>query len=324
MNYVRLARSCYNTHIMAPVVFVFLDGVGMGPADESNPFWRARTPTLRDLLGAPLTNALAVDRPGLLLKGVDACLGVKGLPQSATGQTALFTGVNAPAAVGMHIPAWPTAELRDIIARHSLLKRAVEAGFRATFANAYSERYWQLVAQKKLRHSASTLTSMAAGLPFRTLDDLRRGEAVYWDITHQTAQEYYEINAPLIAPEEAGARLARLSQTYNLVMYETFLPDLVGHRGTPANAVNLLDGMLDPFFAGLLATLAPETTVVVCSDHGNLENSQSKAHTRNLVPLLAAGPGAAVFCNATAITDVAAGILAILINKTPRQTRGSA
>jgi 2,3-bisphosphoglycerate-independent phosphoglycerate mutase len=300
---------------MAPVVFVFLDGVGIGPADESNPFWMAQMPALRGLLGGPLTETLVVDRPGLLLKGVDACLGVKGLPQSATGQTALFTGVNAAAVVGMHIPAWPTDELRDIIARHSLLKRAVEAGFRATFANAYSERYWQLVAQKKLCHSASTLTNMAAGLPCRTLDDLRRGEAVYWDITHLTSREHFNLNVPPIAPKEAGARLARLSHTHDLVMYETFLPDLVGHRGTLAAAVALLDGMLDPLFAGLLETITPETTVVVCSDHGNLENSQSKAHTHNPVPLLAAGPGAAVFRDATAITDVAAGILAILQTK---------
>lgn len=297
---------------MAPVVFVFLDGVGMGPADESNPFWTARTPTLRGLLGAPLADGLTVDRPGLLLKGVDACLGVEGLPQSATGQTALFTGVNAPAAVGMHISAWPTAELRAIIAQHSLLKRAAEAGFHATFANAYSGRYWQLVNRGKLRHSASTLTNMAAGLPFRTLDDLRQGNAVYWDITHLAAREYNKFDVPLIAAEEAGSRLARLSQAHDLVMYETFLPDLVGHHRARLDPIAFLDEMLDPFFAGLLAAIAPEATVVVCSDHGNLENSLSKAHTRNLVPLLAVGPGAKVFRNATAITDVAAGILVTL------------
>lgn len=300
---------------MTPVLFVFLDGVGLGPADESNPLWAARMPTLRGLLSAPLADGLAVNRPGLLMKGVDACLGVEGLPQSATGQTALFTGVNAAAAVGMHISAWPTAPLRDIIIRHSLLKRAVEAGFRVTFANAYSGRYWQLVERRKLRHSASTLTNIAAGLPFRTLDDLRRGEAVYWDITHLAAREYNQFDVPLIAPETAGARLARLSQTHDLVMYETFLPDLVGHRRAQLDPVIFLDKMLDPFFAGLLKTIALETTIVVCSDHGNLENSLSKAHTRNPVPLLAIGPGAAAFQSAAAITDVATSILAILLEE---------
>lgn len=300
---------------MAPVVFVFLDGVGLGPTVESNPLWTARMPTLQGLLGAPLVNGVAIDRPGLLLRGVDACLGVEGLPQSATGQTALFTGINAPAAEGMHISAWPTTRLRGIIVRHSLLKRAVEAGFRATFANAYSERYWELVKQRKLRHSASTLTNMAAGLPFRTLDDLRQGKAVYWDITHLAAREYNRFDVPFITPEEAGARLAHLSQTHDLVMYETFLPDLVGHRRAQLDPVIFLDKMLDPFFAGLLETIAPETTIVVCSDHGNLENSLSKAHTRNPVPLLAVGPGAAAFQSAAAITDVATSILAILLEE---------
>lgn len=300
---------------MAPLVFVFLDGVGLGPAGESNPFWTARMPALRGLLGVPLVGGLSVDRPGLLLKGVDACLGVEGLPQSATGQTALFTGINAAAVEGMHIPAWPTAKLRDIIARHSLLKRAVEAGFHATFANAYSERYWQLVKQRKLCHSASTLTSMAAGLPFRTLDDLRRGNAVYWDITHLVARVYSQFDVPLIAPQKAGTRLARLSQTHDLVMYETFLPDLVGHGRGPLDPVTFLDEMLDPFFAGLLEAIAPGTSIVVCSDHGNMENTRSKAHTRNPVPLLVTGPGADAFRNATAITDVAAGILATLMER---------
>jgi hypothetical protein len=298
---------------MTPVVFVFLDGVGLGPADESNPLWSARMPTLRGLLGGPPVDGPAVDRPGLLMKGVDACLGVEGLPQSATGQTALFTGVNAAAAVGMHISAWPTARLRDIIARHSLLKRAVDAGLRATFANAYSERYWQLVRQRKLRHSASTLTNMAAGLPFRTLDDLRRGEAVYWDITHLAARGYNQFDVPLIAPETAGARLAHLSRIYDLVMYETFLPDLVGHRRAPMAPTDFLDGMLDPFLAGLLEAITPGVTVVVSSDHGNLENIQSKAHTRNPVPLLVAGPGADAFRHSAAITDIATGILKVLL-----------
>jgi len=297
---------------MAPVVFVFLDGVGLGPADESNPFWTARMPVLRGLLGTPLADGVVVNRPGLLLKGVDACLGVEGLPQSATGQTALFTGVNGPAIEGMHVSAWPTAKLRQVIAQHSLLKRAVEAGLRVTFANAYSKRYWQLIEQRKLRHSASTLTNMAAGLPFRTLDDLRRGEAVYWDITHLAARGYNKFDVPLITPEEAGARLARLSQAHDLVMYETFLPDLVGHRRAQLDPVFFLDEMLDPFFEGLLNAVTAKTTVVMCSDHGNLENMRSKAHTRNPVPLLVIGPGAGIFQKAVAITDVAAGILTTL------------
>lgn len=77
-------------------------------------------------------------RRGVLLQPLDACLGVPGLPQSATGQTALFTGVNAAAAVGEHVTAHPTAPLRAIIAEHSLLKRAAEGGAQVMMANAHS------------------------------------------------------------------------------------------------------------------------------------------------------------------------------------------
>ena len=162
-----------------PVCFVFLDGVGLAPADGSNPLAWAAMPNVRRLLGGPMVADQSVDKDGLLLLPLDACLGVEGLPQSATGQTALFTGVNAAALVGAHVAAYPTETLRQVIAGHSVLKRATDHGLRATFANAYTGTYWQRVAQDKLRHSASTLTTMAAGLRFRTLDDLRRGEAVY-------------------------------------------------------------------------------------------------------------------------------------------------
>ena len=62
-----------------------------------------------------------VDQPQHLFWPIDAALGIEGLPQSATGQTALFTGVNAPQLVGMHISAFPTQDLRDTIAKHSFL-----------------------------------------------------------------------------------------------------------------------------------------------------------------------------------------------------------
>ncbi len=100
---------------------------------------------------------------GLTFCAVDACLGVPGLPQSATGQTALFTGVNAPALVGDHVTAYPTTRLREVIAEHSLLKRARESGATVAFANAHSQPFWDLVDEGKRRLGASTLTALAAG-----------------------------------------------------------------------------------------------------------------------------------------------------------------
>ena len=290
------------------VLFVFLDGVGLAPAGPDNPLSTVPMPSLQGLLGGPLVlGAPAQDRL-LSLHPVDACLGVPGLPQSATGQTALFTGVNAPALVGDHVTAFPTTPLRRLIAEHSLLKQAAEAGAQVTSANAYSERYWAMVREGERRLSASTLTIMASGTPFRTLEDLLAGRAVLWDITHEVATGHLGFELPLVAPEEAGARLARLAAQYDLVLYESFLTDLAGHRRVEAEWV--LE-RVDAFLGAVWAHLPPGATLVLCSDHGNLEDTATKAHTTNPVLLLAAGPAAWRFRQARAITDVAPAILMV-------------
>jgi hypothetical protein len=272
-------------------------------------------PHLARLLGGPLVqetvDGLAA-RDTLVLRAVDACLGVPGLPQSATGQTALFTGVNAAALLGEHVTAHPTARLREVIAEHSILKRAVEAGKRALFANAHSERFWQKVREGKGRLAASTLTAMAAGLEIPTLEDLARGRAVLWDITHEIASTHMGYELPLVEPAEAGKRLARLADEFDLLLFESFLPDLAGHRRIEPGRVL---GLLDDFLGGVLAHQSPGTTLVLCSDHGNLEDTTTKMHTTNPVPLLALGPGAACFRQATAITDVAPAILGLLVEE---------
>jgi hypothetical protein len=263
---------------------------------------------MRELLGRPMATAEPLVRDDLLMLPLDARLGVDGLPQSATGQTALFTGINAAALVGAHVPAHPGRVLRRAIAEHSLLRQVTQQGMRATFANAYSNTYWQRVAQGKLRHSASTLTAMSADLRFRTMDDLKRGEAVYWDITHEVMHLLLGPHVEQVLPEEAGCRLAQLTADHDLVLFESFLTDLAGHRRLPWPAEETL-ALLDRFLHGVLTSLRSGATLVLSSDHGNIEDSSTRAHTLSPVPLLVVGPGAAAFRDARAITDVAPAIV---------------
>ena len=297
------------------VIFVFLDGIGLGPAEASNPFWSADTLALRRLLGGPLVRGLQIERREgavpVLFRGIDATLGVAGLPQSASGQTALFTGVNAAKMAGTHVFGFPTERLRKVIAEYSVLKQATQRGLRATLANAYSDGYWTWVREKRRgRYSATTLTNLAAGLPFRTFEDLSQGRAVYWDITHEITREHFRGGLKPISPAAAGRRLARLGTEYHLVLYESFLTDLAGHGRLPLSldwTLSRVDGMMD----GLMAARAPETTLVVCSDHGNLEDTTFKGHTTNPVPLLVIGPGAGhpLWDRVKSITDVPSAIL---------------
>lgn len=306
------------------ILFIFLDGVGLAPPGPDNPLSQVPMPCLEALLGGPLvlhsgqgdpeygSNDAVVANDGLVFRALDACLGVPGLPQSATGQTALFTGVNAPALVGDHFTAFPTQRLREVIADQSVLKQVADAGGQVLFANAHSERFWELIRRRKRRLGASTLTALAADVPIPTLADLAEGRAVLWDFTHEIASRHLGYELSVVSPERAGARLARLASDYDLVLYESFLTDLAGHRRIEAEWVLT---RLDAFLGAVLAHRSPETTMVLCSDHGNIEDATTKAHTTNPVPLLVVGPAAMRFEAAMDITDVAPAIVSCLANR---------
>lgn len=296
---------------MARLIFVFLDGVGLTEPTDSNPFATTPMPALHSLIGGPLVAGREIDEAGLLLKPIDATLGVAGTPQSATGQTALFTGVNGAARLGKHLSAWPTGPLIKIIEHNNILKWAAENGHKPTFANAYSPAYFERVRQNRRRHSVTTLCTLSAGLPLRDLDDLLRGQAVYWDMTHYLLRERYNVDVPTREPGESGRNLARLSADYDLVVFESFLTDVAGHRYGQIDAGDVLE-TVDRFLAGVLNNIGPDVTLLVTSDHGNIEDLSTKEHTRNPVPLLAIGPYAEGFREVSAITGVAGAIRMIL------------
>src|ERR687883_1864782 len=106
------------------VLFVFIDGVGAGARDPSlNPLARHEflLSQFSDGSGAPLP---ASGRAVL----ADACLGVSGRPQSATGQTSILTGENAARAIGKHLLGFPNESLRAILRARSLFRALAEAG----------------------------------------------------------------------------------------------------------------------------------------------------------------------------------------------------
>jgi 2,3-bisphosphoglycerate-independent phosphoglycerate mutase len=309
------------------LIFVFIDGVGLAPAGTDNPLTDADTPVLRALLRGPLTIELAHPGTGdwrlvanlqspvqVLFKAIDATLGVAGLPQSGTGHTALLAGVNAAELHGRHQPHSPPVALRGVLAERSIFRRVVDRGGRATFANAFGPGYWQAVQSRRIRKSASVIAAEAVGLRFRDGDDLRAGRAVSWDVTN-AAMRLREpgTHTPLVAPETAGANLARLAHDHDLVFYESFLPDLAGHgrlatgdeRSNLQSEVQAVMALLDGLLGGALAELRAGDTLLMTSDHGNVESMAAPAHTRNPVPLLVVGLGAQEFAKVENIAELA-------------------
>jgi hypothetical protein len=218
---------------------------------------------------------------------LDATLGVPGLPQSATGQTTLLTGVNGAKLVGHHVSAMPGAQLVALLSERSILKCARDAGRRVTFANAFRPAFFETVARhgRPRRASASTVATWVAGARIRTLDDLRDGRAVYHDIVRDTLARGGHDVEPVTAAE-AGGHLSRLVEDHDFTFFEHFLTDLVGHRRIDLSP-EVLVSRLESFVSALTDRLDPDRHgILLTSDHGNFEDLTITAHTRNPVPLL--------------------------------------
>jgi 2,3-bisphosphoglycerate-independent phosphoglycerate mutase len=318
------------------VIFLFIDGVGLAVAGPDNPLTDADTPALRALLGGPITieqtRSLRIEDRGLriapifyplssilypqkpiLFKAIDATLGVDGLPQSGTGHTALLAGVNAAALHGRHQPHFPPVALRPLLAEQSIFRRAVARGGRVAFANAFGPGYWQAVAARRIRRSASVIAAEGAGLRFRDGDDLRVGRALSWDVTG-AAMRARGIEAPDVTPRQAGANLAGLAHDHNLVFYESFLPDLAGHGRLDVGVAAVM-ALLDGLIRGALDAMRPTDTLLLTSDHGNVESIAAPTHTRNPVPLLVVGPGAQAFASVESIAEVAEVVVEVALTR---------
>lgn len=293
-------------------LFVFLDGVGLAEPDApANPFDTAGTPALRQLLGHGLDARLQErSGPELTVRQLDATLGMDGLPQSATGQTALLTGRNAAEYMGGHYGPWPGPTLRTLLAQGNLFSAVSAAGGKAAVANLYPPGYFRALERNRLRVNAPVHAALEAGVQLRTVADYERAEAVSVDLTGS----YLRTIVPLSRTVEAvtSARdLRRIAAAGSFTFFDFWLSDQVGHRGSLEEAENLVRD-LDVFLAAVLEPAADGVTVLVTSDHGNLEDKSVRTHTRNRVPLLASGPGARRFAHVSDLTGVAPVVRSIL------------
>ena len=300
---------------MSSLLFVFLDGVGLGAAGADNPLSTLALPAFERLAGGQRWTAEAapVGQPRHVFRAIDATLGVEGLPQSGTGQAALFSGVNAAQVHGRHFGPYPPTTVRPGLAASSVFARLVEAGHpadRLAFANAYPDRFFRY-AEARNRWTATTFMARAAGVRLRRADDLRAGRALAADLTGEGWQRLFDPNLDPVPEAEAGRRLAALMDKHSFVLYEHFATDKAGHS-QDADRARLVLTALDRFFGGVLDALPPDALLVVSSDHGNVEDLSTKSHTRNPVPLVAWGPGADTFARAESLLDVTPAVVARL------------
>jgi 2,3-bisphosphoglycerate-independent phosphoglycerate mutase len=297
------------------VLILFLDGVGLGEADpEVNPFMHVELPTVQALLGVRhLVDDVAGTMTGqAALLGLDAQLGVPGLPQSATGQTSILTGHNAPAALGKHYGPYPNPTLREMLERDSLFKVLLQSGEPVAYANAYPTRFLDRLKRGKGRLSANTQAAFRANLKIRSGEDLRRGRAISALLSNDFWPEPDFVLPPLTA-RQAGTQLANLAQEHTLTFFEFWYSDLLGHKQKQAESLEILK-LLDDFLDGILDGLdLDQSLLLVTSDHGNFEDWTTGKHTHNPALTMLAGAGfQALVPRLHSLADIKAAVLAYL------------
>lgn len=294
------------------VIFVFVDGVGLGDAGKHNPLVSGKYSSFRFMAGGQefTSRAEPVQQENHCFKGIDACLDVEGLPQSGTGQVSLFSGENASKIIDRHFGPFPHSRTRFLLKEKSLFLKARQQGKSCYFMNAYPQIFFDH-AKRRNRWSSTTLMTKSADISLNTLDDVKQGRAVTAGITQRAWRERLDLDVPVISPEEAAGRVIDMSGEKDLLLSEYYLTDKAGHAQDPEQASEVLN-VLDAYLWKLIEGKRSEDTIVITSDHGNLEDLSIKTHTFNEVPLFVYGPGAKAFHKAKSILDVKEGILKVV------------
>jgi bisphosphoglycerate-independent phosphoglycerate mutase (AlkP superfamily) len=128
----------------------------------------------------------------------------------------------------------------------------------------------------------------AANLPFRKLPDLLGQKALFHDFTNESLIEK-GFDVPVFSPGEAGDILARLVRTHRFTLYEHFLTDKIGHAQDFERAAKHLPQLAEFVRETLKRIDLETTTVILTSDHGNLEDLSVRTHTLNDVPTIVWG-----------------------------------
>lgn len=257
------------------MIFIFLDGFGLGENDKlKNPLFAANAENIRYILN------------NFRMIPTDSTLGMPGLPQSATGQTTIFTGVNASKVLGRHMHGQPTVTLKKILNENNLFLQLAQRGLKFTNFNVYRQEYLDKMTdpcEKRHRPSVTSVMTLSSGIGFRMAEDYEQGRGIYHDITGKVLKEYgYDID--IITPVMAAQRLYRESRNYDFTLFEHFMPDIIGHRMNMEEATEEIL-LLDEFLGELLRLSDLDNDIIfITSDHGNIEDISVKTHTFNKVP----------------------------------------
>ena len=272
--------------VILMIYYIFIDGVGFGKKNRNeNPFARFAKSVLMPLGGRDFSSPRQIS-----YVETDACMGIEGLPQSATGQTALWTGINGAEITGRHISGFPTFTLKKIIQKYSILKILKENGISGGFLNCYSPPFFEHMKSRPHHLPASTLVQLAAGYSLNTLENLKDNSGIYMDITNEYLKIHHNADDPALQyrdPYRAGSEITAIKGK-EILLFEYFLTDKAGHDKDWKKA-EIIIGHLEAFLTGIMENMNETDQLIVSSDHGNMEDLSTSYHTKNPVPTILYG-----------------------------------
>jgi len=290
------------------VIFLFIDGVGIGNESKENPFFLDSYESFQILSGENFfKNGDGVNTSNQIYKAIDANLEVEGLPQSGTGQTTLFTGQNASKVIGKHFGPYPHSGIKHLLKEQSIFHAIKEGGKKPCFLNAYPPIFFEH-AKRRNRWSCTTLMTKSADVKLNSTEDVLAERALTAEIVQNAWREKLDINIPKITATDAAQRLLNVVPDYDLVLYEYYLTDKAGHNKSQDDARRVLQ-RLDEFLLHIIKHKRSKDVLVITSDHGNLEDLSVKTHTRNEIPLFVMGEGIDHFKEVESLVGVKEGIL---------------
>lgn len=275
---------------MSKVLMIFIDGVGIGENDSSkNIFFNRDFKFFKYIFGeVPHLENQRIEKEGKYIFPTDACLGVEDLPQSGTGQTSIFCGINAPKILGKHFGPYPHSSIVPKVKELNIFKSLLELDKKVVFANAYPKVFFDYIDSGKKRLSVTSLSCLLSNVTLKNEQDLRDGNALSAEIDNSRWVTKLNYDLPIVKPELAAQRLFKLTEENDFTLFEYFYTDHIGHFRIKDVADEILT-TLDEFLFYILANLPDDLTLLICSDHGNIEDMSVKMHTRNPALTISAG-----------------------------------
>jgi hypothetical protein len=190
--------------------------------------------------------------------------------------------------MGKHCEGFPGPSLRKIIEDNNLFLQLKRRAKKVKFADAYLVDSAEELESRRYK-SVTTVMALTTPEVITTVDDLMEDAALMQDLTRETIQDRYP-DIRVIPPQRAAEHLFSISRENDFTLYEYFQTDVSGHSLDYARACSVLK-TYDRFLSSLVRyTEAAGITLVMTSDHGNIENMTERTHTRNPVPLIVFGP----------------------------------